>query len=143
MDGFSLDTFSEEDLQMILDKKELYKRWVTIKSTKKKFCKKQKKKTILKKAAEHYLLNKEAIKKIQKIGSKIWKMKKNKQKKNIKKKYYKKLKACKDDLWPEKQKEVKKQQIITSKKRSKCKNMSKIKRNKIKSNLNGYNFAFA
>ena len=63
--------------------------------------------------------------------------------KEYQKKYYKKLKACKDDLWPEKQKEVKKRQIITSKKRSKCKNMSKIKRNKIKSNLNGYNFAFA
>ena len=37
------------------------------------------------KAAEYYLLNKEAIKKRNKTGTKIWQIEKNKQKKNIKK----------------------------------------------------------
>ena len=37
------------------------------------------------KAVEYYLLNQEAIKKRQKIGTKIWQTKRRKQKRNIKK----------------------------------------------------------
>ena len=54
------------------------------------------------KAAEYYFLNKEAIKKRQKVGTKIWQKKKKNQKKEHQKNYCKKLKAYKDELLLEK-----------------------------------------
>ena len=54
------------------------------------------------KAAEYYLLNKEAIKKNTKNRYKNMTDKEKKQKKKYQKSYYKKLKAYKDDLLLEK-----------------------------------------